>query len=135
MISKCYKKESKTNFEGTYFRNGRMDSAQIQNLGCPILRKFVQKNSFVSVQGVSDASKRCFLYSTLVSRVPGFLGQHNTLPCTVTQATIIEAIVHFRKSTKLSLRILPCALSDFRRGLRHIKSPYFKPFLKKYLFA
>ena len=34
---------------------------------------------------------------TLVSRVPGFLGEHDTLPCTVTQATIIEAIVHFLK--------------------------------------
>jgi len=42
-------KENKTNFEGTYLRNGLVDSAQIQNWRCPTLREFTQKISCVSV--------------------------------------------------------------------------------------
>ena len=61
-FKKFYKKggkneEIKTNFEGTYFENGLVDSAQIWNWRCPTPREFAQKISCVSVRGVS--SYRC----------------------------------------------------------------------------
>jgi len=45
------------NFEGTYLRNGLVDSAQIWNWRCPTPREFTQKILCVSVQGV--LSYRC----------------------------------------------------------------------------
>ena len=55
MISKSFSKEknkeNKTNFEGAYFWNGLADSAELE---VPHPREFAQKNSCVSVLGVSS---------------------------------------------------------------------------------